>query len=298
MRFYLFGNAVDIIQTFVLTAYTFVILMLLIQIPLAQTSEIGTPQTLLHKNIVHAAELPAIVMHGDRNTPKIALTFDADMTPWMKQQLDIGAVRSYYGQRTIQDLEESHTKATLFLTGLWIEAYPETAKQLGQNPLFELGNHSYEHYSFDGSCYGLSILPDDQKMESITKTIGLLKTVVDVQDKFFRFPGGCYNDAALKTVHEAGLIPIQWDVAADDGFNDNGQSIIDKVLSQTQNGSIIVLHMNGVPNEPQTANVLPEIIQKLKDKGFEFVTMSELLAEPVENIDNDLMNSKSGVSNE
>jgi len=49
------------------------------------------------------------------------------------------------------------------------------------------------------------------------------------------------------------------------------------VIYKTTNGSIIVLHMNGAPNAPRTADTLFEIIEQLKNKGFEFVKLSELL---------------------
>lgn len=271
-------------KVFITLLFIFTISIMLLQIAFSRGKTLPAKlPNVFHKNIAQAAEIaPSIIMNGNRHIKQIALTFDADMTPWMKEQLDSGAVASYYGKQTIQVLEDTHTKATLFLTGLWIQSYPDVTRQLADNPLFELGNHTFEHFSFSGVCYGLPPLPDDQRLPSITKTDDLLRSVAGVTAKYFRFPGGCYDDADLKLVHDAGLIPIQWDVAADDGFNNNERSIVDKVISEAQNGSIIVFHMNGEPNEPQTANALPVIIQKLKEEGYSFVTISELLAEPID----------------
>lgn len=264
------------------TSAVVVAISLLVQIPqLPMNTVVRSSGSLLfnNKNVARAQTIDpqGIVTHGSRDSKKIALTFDADMTPWMQQQLQDGNVKSYYGSKVIQVLEDTNTPATLFLTGLWIESYPAVAKQLGQNSLFELGNHTYNHFSFNGACFGLPRVADNQKIDEITKTQQLLQSDAGVTGKYFRFPGGCYSDQDLQLVHQEGLIPIQWDVVADDGFNDNENAIINNVISRTQNGSIIVMHMNGAPNEPETAAALPEIISQLKKKGFQFVSMSELL---------------------
>src|SRR6266403_4414197 len=103
-----------------------------------------------------------VIFNGDRDKREIALTFDADMTEGMESQLQSGEVTSYYNKKVIDILNQTQTKATLFLTGMWIEMYPDEARELAQNPLFELGNHSYSHPGFDGDCYGLRRISDDE----------------------------------------------------------------------------------------------------------------------------------------
>jgi peptidoglycan-N-acetylglucosamine deacetylase len=218
-----------------------------------------------------------VVFNGPRDQKKVALTFDADMTGFMRSLVISGEVKSYYDKPLVDYLIETKTKATLFLAGMWIELYPDEAKELGVNPLFELGNHSYSHRSFAGDCYGLGEFPDNEDNEEIEKTENLLTSVAGVTNKVFRFPGGCYGQQDVSVMHEKGLVPIQWDVEGRDGFNDNASAIITNVLSRTTNGSIIVLHMNGYPNEPKTLEALKEIIPTLKKKGYEFVKVSELL---------------------
>ncbi|MGH7203140.1 MAG: polysaccharide deacetylase family protein [Candidatus Levyibacteriota bacterium] len=222
----------------------------------------------------------SIVFHGPRNKKQVALTFDADMTPWMHDQYTSGNVASYYDEKLIDELKETHTPATLFLTGMWIELYPYVAKELAANPLFELGNHSYSHPSFSGFCYGLAQLPQNGEDDEIDKTQSLLFDLTKKQNTLFRFPGGCYSQDDIALLHTKGLTGIQWDVVGDDGFNDNGDIIQNNIFSTVQNGSIIVMHMNGVPNDPVTDEVLPNIISTLKQRGYEFVTVSQLLAPP------------------
>jgi peptidoglycan-N-acetylglucosamine deacetylase len=197
----------------------------------------------------------------------------------MKEQLLSGSVQSYYNKALIDSLDQTQTKATLFLTGMWIELYQEDAAKLAADPLFELGSHSYSHPSFAGYCYGLAQISEDEKEPEIEKTQQLLLNLTHKQNTLFRFPGGCFDQDAITLMQKNGLQPIQWDVVGDDGFNDNTQGIIDNVVNNVQNGSIIVMHMNGYPNDPKTSDALPAIITTLKQRGYSFVTVSELLSE-------------------
>lgn len=219
-----------------------------------------------------------IIFYGDRSKPQIALTFDGDMTAYMRDNVKSGRVKSYYDPRIVDILKRTQTKATFFLSGMFIELYPKEVAELAGNQLFELGNHSYSHPSFNGRCYGLAQVSDKKGIEEIYITQKLLRDVTSFENKYFRFPGGCYSEkdiAIIKNV--ADLYIVHWDVQGDDGFNMNTKSIIDKVVSQTRNGSIILLHLNGPPNSPKTAEALPSIIEQLRSKGFEFRKLSELL---------------------
>lgn len=221
-------------------------------------------------------ESPEVLFHGDRSKNKIALTFDADMTPAMAQMLKKAKVASWYNRQVIDILEKSHTKATLFLTGMWIEEYQHDTEELAQNELFELASHSYSHPGFYGKCYGLIKVTDDQKPVEIAKATQIIEEASKKHIQYFRFPGGCYSASDLALLKKYELTPVQWDVAAEDGFNRNVRSMVSRVLSSVQNGSIIVMHMHGGPYAPDTAAVLAQIIPALKERGYEFVKISEL----------------------
>lgn len=221
--------------------------------------------------------LPPIVFNGPRDRKEVALTFDADMTYGMQEMLADSEASTFYDDKLIQVLTETNTKATLFLTGLWIETYPEEAKALAENHLFELASHSYSHPSFAGDCYGLGEIPDSENEDQLGKTQDLLRKLTNKENKLFRFPGGCYSDTDLISLKAFGLTAIQWDVEGHDGFNPEEENIRRNVLDHVQNGSIIVMHMNGGDNELYTAALMPEIIATLQERGFTFVTVSELL---------------------
>ncbi len=218
-----------------------------------------------------------VIFHGPRDKKQIAITFDAEMTDSMKADLVSGKTRSSYDKRIVDILNQTKTKATFFLTGLWIELYPKETEDLSNNSLFELGSHSYTDSSYYGFCFGLKQLPNTVKVEDIGATEKLLRENAHIDNKLFRFPGGCYTPDDVKLVNQANDIVVHWDVSGSDGFNNNTQQIIHNVIGNTQNGSIIILHLNGAPNSPKTADALPEIISNLKSRGFEFVKVTELL---------------------
>lgn len=218
-----------------------------------------------------------VILHGPRDKKRIALTFDAEMTDGMKANLLSGRVKSSYDKRIIDTLNQTHTKATLFLTGMWIELYPDATKEFASNPLFELGSHSYSDTSYHGFCYGLQQIPSTLAVEEIGATEKLLREHAGIDNRLFRFPGGCYTPDDVKLVNEANDIVVHWDVVGADGFNNNTNQIIHNVVDNVQNGSIIILHMNGEPTAPKTAEALVTIISALKDRGYEFVKVSELL---------------------
>ncbi len=224
----------------------------------------------------------AVIFHGPRDKKRIAITFDAEMTDGMRAAVLSGRTKSSYDKRIVDILNSTQTKATFFLTGMWIELYPKITAELSKNPLFELGSHSYTDTSYHGFCYGLAELSNTVKIEEIGATEKLLRENAGIDNKLFRFPGGCYSAEDVKLANQAGDTVVHWDVKGNDGFNPNTNQIVHNVTDNVQNGSIIVLHMNGAPTAPKTADALPEIISTLKAKGYEFVKVNELLNMPPE----------------
>src|ERR1700722_15301125 len=131
--------------------------------------------------------------HAVTTQKVVALTFDADMTLKMRDELKSGKVASWYNANVIAVLQRENVPATLFLTGLWIEAYPEITKQLSQNPLFELGNHSYSHGGFRSPCYGLPAGKKSNEGAEVERTDALLQKYAAAYKKYFRFPGLCFD---------------------------------------------------------------------------------------------------------
>ncbi len=149
----------------------------------------------------------------------MALTFDADMTPAMPRRLRTGEVGSYHNATLIAELRRPQVPATLFLTGLWTQHYPDVTRELAADPLFELGTHTWQHGPFTADCYGLPVTPPSHMLEEVLRAQRLLDELAgDRSTRLFRFPGGCYDSAALRAISPAGVMVVQFDVEGGDGF--------------------------------------------------------------------------------
>lgn len=221
--------------------------------------------------------LPEVIEHGPRDKKEIALTFDADMTYGMLNLLKNGSVKSWYNKPVIDYLKRERTKATIFLTGLWVKAYPQDSKEIAQNPLFEIGNHSYSHPAFTSNCFGLPLIQDVYDENEVDNAQKIIVETTKVVPVLFRFPGGCYDKVDLETISRLGLTIVHWDVVAGDGFNNNTQSIVNNVEKNVQDGSIIVMHLNDGTLAPKTYDAILQIVPYLKKQGYSFVKVSELL---------------------
>ena len=223
--------------------------------------------------------LPGVVLHGPRTVPSVALTFDTNMTDRMLAELDEHRVDSFDNHRAIDELQALQVPATVFLAGKWIERYPDETRRLAGDPLFELASHSYAHRAFHAPCFGLGpAMPTSEMAPDVERSESLLRTFTDHPTPYFRFPGGCYDQAALDAVRPAGVTVIQYDLAGGDAFSHSVKAIVANVVDHAQKGSIVVLHLTGGDTAPLTAEALPPIVDGLRSRGFRLVKVSELLA--------------------
>lgn len=207
----------------------------------------------------------------------MALTFDSNMTDAMLAELDSGKVASFANLNAISILEDRQVDATMFLAGKWIERYPDVTRRLAANPHLELGSHSYAHSAFHTPCYGLAGLPTEEMAADVARSEDLLRQFTDHPTSYFRFPGGCYDETALRAIAPTGVTVIQYDLASGDAFGTSTQAIVTNVLTNAKNGSIVVMHITDGNTAPLTDQALPAIIDGLRDRGFQLVKLSELL---------------------
>jgi len=221
---------------------------------------------------------PGVIFHGRRDRPWVALTFDSNLTDGMIAELDRGEVRSFDNHLVVAELIEMHVPATIFLAGKWMERYPDEVRLIASNPDFELASHSYSHRAFQMPCYGLGRLPLGEMAADVERSEALLAAATLHPTRYFRFPGGCYDRAALAAIASTGVTVVQWDVASGDAFGHSVRAIVRNVLSSTQPGSIVVMHITGGNTAPLTAEALPQIVDGLRAQGFTLVKLSDLLA--------------------
>lgn len=220
---------------------------------------------------------PPVVDHGPRSGNLVALTFDADMTEAMRYSLRSGDVRSYANLAIVDLLEREQVPATFFLTGMWVEEYPDLTRRLAGNPRFELANHTYGHAAFTSDCYGLPQVPANGMTADVAKTFDVIEPYGGRQTRYFRFPGLCHDGAALAALAPLGLTVVDGDVISGDPFATAWQPIVEAVLSQVRAGSVVVLHVTEA-NAAMTDEALPHILAGLRERGLTPATLSEVLA--------------------
>lgn len=205
----------------------------------------------------------------------VALTFDADMTA------DQGA-RARSGERfdnpqLVRTLRKLKVPATVFMTGRWAEEYPAAARDIGRDRLFEVANHSYSHYAFTGDCYGLPRVPAEGMRADVDRAFtAFRKAGVEHVVPYFRFPGGCYDRAALRALTPTGVTAVQWDVVSGDAFATDPDAVAQQVLDGVRPGSVVVMHCTRSA-APTTERVVRVVVPKLRAKGYRFVRVSDLV---------------------
>jgi peptidoglycan/xylan/chitin deacetylase (PgdA/CDA1 family) len=223
------------------------------------------------------AGVPRVISHGPPGGHRIALTFDSNMTDAMLHRLDTGQVASYANTAVVDELQARHVPATFFLSGKWVERYPGLTRRIAADPSFELASHSYAHRGFTAHCYTLTPLPVAQMAADVERSFAVLAPFGGHQTRYFRFPGGCYDDVALRAIAPAHATVIQYDDVGADPFDDDARAITARVLRQAHDGAIVVLHITKA-NAPRTADALPAAIDGLRARGYRLVTLSDLLA--------------------
>jgi peptidoglycan/xylan/chitin deacetylase (PgdA/CDA1 family) len=204
-------------------------------------------------------DLPAdqpsrLVVNGSRSCPMIALTYDAGS----------GAD----GAAAILDTLKMHqVTATFFLTGKWVETYPSLAKRIAAEG-HEIANHTYSHPD-------LTKLTASQVIQQVRQGEERIRQVTGRETRpLFREPYGAFNEAERKLVRQAGFsYSIYWDVDTLDWQFPPLPTLVNRLATRPQNGSIVLMHLN----VPETALASDQAIPLLRQKGYQLVTVTELL---------------------
>src|SRR5437763_6286556 len=221
---------------------------------------------------------PKLITHGPRNGHEVALTFDADMTQAMLAAVRGGHPSIGYDPEIVRELRASHTPATIFMTGLWPTAHPGPARDLTNDPLFEIENHTYDHSAFAPPCYGLPTVPSAaDKTKEVRSAADVIAGLIGSQPRYFRFPGGCHSASDLNLVASLGEQPVQWDVISGDAYLRDPAAVARQTLAGVKPGSIVVMHLVGAPNAPATAGALRTVLPALRQRGLRPVKLARLL---------------------
>lgn len=170
-----------------------------------------------------------------------------------------------FTDKLLDAMAKNDIRCTFFAVQFWVEKYPEYVEKI-ISAGHEMGTHSRTH------SY-MSKLSEADIRDELTTSSQAIEHLTGKKVTLFRPPYGDYNNTLIDTCNQMGLYPIQWDVDSLDWKNLSATEIAMRVINGVKNGSIILCHNNAL----HTAEALPLIFSTLKNRGYEFVPISELI---------------------
>jgi peptidoglycan/xylan/chitin deacetylase (PgdA/CDA1 family) len=162
-------------------------------------------------------------------------------------------------------LQDKQVKATFFVLGESVERFPQYVRdEIAAG--HEVGNHGFSHAKLRNAR------PETVEYE-IGRTEALLIKLTGEKPHLFRPPGGVYDRAVIAEARKKEYTIVLWSVDSRD-WASSGEQILRTIVENTRPGSIILLHDGLVV---PTALILPKVIDQLREQGYEFVTVAELL---------------------
>lgn len=184
----------------------------------------------------------------DENAPMIALTFDDGPNPT-------------YTTRILDTLKANYSHATFFVVGDNSEKYQDTLKEIALAGC-EIGNHTYSHAN-------LTSISDAKVEEELDKVDRAVKKATGENTTVIRPPYGAYDDDLLELLDKPVIL---WDLDTEDWDSRNAQKIVDNIMDTVKDGDIILMH----DIYDSTAEAVEILVPKLKEQGYQIVTVSEL----------------------
>ena len=192
-----------------------------------------------------------------KQRPMIALTFDDGP--------------GEYTEELINCLVENNAKATFFMLGQNVEAYPEIAKKLSDAGM-ELGNHSYSHPD-------LVTIGAEAAAQQVSNTDAALKAATGFEATVMRPPGGSFNDSVKAAINHPLII---WSIDTRDWATKSEDQTYQVVMDNAQDGSVVLMHDIHEWSVKAAIRMIPDLIAK----GFKLVTVSELAEAKGETLQN------------
>lgn len=205
----------------------------------------------------HQAELERGIKYhklikGNPRKKQVAITFDDGPHP-------------SYTPRLLEILKQHGVKATFFLVGEMGEKYPDLVKaEIAAG--HSVGNHTYHHVN-------LTRIPLEQVATEIKACGEVLQGITGRPPRLFRPPGGDYDKKVAEAAEALGYTMVLWTDDPGDYAKPGAKVIESRLLSSISPGGVVLIH-DGIQ---QTLDVLPQILAYLKGKGYQFVTIDEMM---------------------
>ena len=170
-----------------------------------------------------------------------------------------------YTDKLLEIMREEDVRCTFFAVEFWSAKYPEYLIKIADAG-HEIGTHSATHPY-------MSKLDKSAIVKELTSSKEIIEKTTGKKVELFRPPYGDYGDLLIDTAAEQGLYTIQWSVDSLDWKDLSASEIKARVVNRVKNGSIVLFHNQGL----HTHEALKSIITELKNRGFTFVPIGELI---------------------
>lgn len=187
-------------------------------------------------------------------TKPIALTFDDG--PWPKSTSQVLSI-----------LKKNNIKATFFVVGRQVKQYPQITKQIVSEG-HAIGNHTWSHqyHKFNEAAAA----------HELDNTASLVYKLTGVKTVLFRPPAGILNNGLAAYAHKKKYSVVMWSADSLDWRYRGTPALMNSVLGAAKPGGIVLLH-DGGGDRSKTVQALPQLIAELKKRGYQFVTVPELM---------------------
>lgn len=206
---------------------------------------------------VFAPHPPAAVYSVPTDRKIVALTFDIS---WGEKRAE--PILDILKQKNVPNV-------TFFLSSPWSKTHPDIVQKIVDGG-YEIGSHGHKHVNY-------SQLSDDEIRKQIQTAHGMLSDQTGKGPNLIRMPNGDFDKRVLRIAEDLNYKVIQWDTDSLDWKNPGVGAIVQRVVTKAHPGDIILLHASD--SCQQTHEALPQIIDQLRAKGYEFVTVSQLMSQ-------------------
>lgn len=203
-----------------------------------------------------------VIYHIDEPYKVAALTFDdGPSLEWTPKILD--------------ELKKAGVKATFFMIGEHVEKYPEIAKRVAEEK-HEIGNHTRDHHV-------LLYYKQDELEREIKDAERVIKNITGETTRYFRPPKAWLTVKEKKKIEKMGYKTVLWSLNSKDWVTFDDKYIVRYVTRHIKPGDIILFHDSGGVfateggNRDETVGTIAPLVERLKEKGYRFVTITELL---------------------
>lgn len=168
--------------------------------------------------------------------------------------------------KILATLDRYRAKGTFFIVSSRITTHSNLVQAIVTQGS-EVGNHTDTHVELDGlSAAGIG-RELDRNQEAVAQILGAKPTLM-------RPPVGKYDEAVVEAAKKRNLAVVLWSVHGQDTGPARARELADRIVGSARPGDIILMHEMGV----HSLEALPMVLQRLRAKGYSFVTVSELLA--------------------